>query len=175
MSPITKEAIARDLELDITRRAKLKTIVQWDNEVSKIYKNYMKVYKMALVKDMIVEISWWNNKSYGIVPHAVGTVNYANGVAEIFTQKLIHPDLAYNKIISLLQLILNKYAQQNILHKRISPNENYAGIAGYSFADKLPTYFLHSDEGKFYNFTIKKINITPAQGKARVKYIIKFN
>lgn len=36
LPPITKEAIARDLKLDTTRRAKLKTVAQWNNEVNKI-------------------------------------------------------------------------------------------------------------------------------------------
>ena len=168
MPPITKEAIARDLKLDITRRAKLKTVAQWNNEVNKIHKNYMDIYETPLVKDMTVTLSWKNSKSHGKIPHALVIINYTNGTFKAFIQKLSRPDLAYNKTLSLLQLVLNNYAQQNILHKRLSPNKNYSGIVGHRFADKLPTYYLHKEEGKFYNFTIKK---TPTQNE----YIIKFN
>lgn len=171
MPPITKEAIARDLKLDITRRAKLKTPTQWNNEVNKIYKKYMDIYNTPLVKDMKIKLFWKNSNSYGVIPRAQVNINYANGDFKIFIQKLIRPDLTYNKTIALLQFVLNKYAQQNILHKRLSPNKGYIGIIGYSFADKLPTYYLHTEEGKFYNFTIKKSQISPTQDE----YIIKFN
>ena len=169
MPPITKEAIARDLmKYDKTRRAKLKTVAQWNNEVNKIHKNYMDIYERPLVKDMKVTLSWKNSKSYGKVPHALVIVNYTNGTFKAFIQKLTRPDLAYDKTLSLLQLVLNNYAQQNILHKRLSSNKHYSGIVGYGFADNLPAYYLHKDEGTFYNFTIKK---TPTKNE----YVIKFN
>ena len=120
---------------------------------------------------MKIKLFWKNSNSYGVIPRAQVNINYANGDFKIFIQKLIRPDLTYNKTIALLQLVLNNYAQQNILHKRLSPNKGYIGIIGYSFADKLPTYYLHTEEGKFYNFTIKKSQISPTQDE----YIIKFN